>query len=163
MGKKKQQKKIEIAEQRRQSEIKTEVFIQQKAAYYAALVDGFSTSRRDIDLNIMTISGGGIGLLITLLVTQGQLASQVLAVGIAAILLFVVSILHVMRVMKLDSKYMLLLCKQEDEDTEEVRCDIKRMDEKLKQHDRFVLVWFLSGIALSLFFAIFRAVGFIHN
>jgi len=158
-----QEKKKGIAAKRREAKLKTDIFVQQKAAYYSSLIGGFTSSRRDIDLNIMIISGGGIGLLVTLLTTQGQFTYILFVLAVTAMLLFVFSILHVLFVLHLDSKYMLLLRREEEEDTEEVMRDIKEMNERLKLHDRYVLVWFAAGIAFSFCFATFKALGLIHN
>lgn len=73
-----------------------EITAQKKVEYYASMVDAWFNTSLEFDKSILTLSAGGLGLLVTLLTTIGLSSASVLALYISAILSFLVALASVL-------------------------------------------------------------------
>ena len=77
-----------------------EIDDQKKIEFYAASVAAWYESSLEHDKSLLTLSAGGIGLLITLLTTVGLGTSEALVLYVGAIISFVVSLVSVLFVFR---------------------------------------------------------------
>lgn len=78
---------------------------QKKIEFYAASVSAWYESSLEHDKSLLTLSAGGIGLLITLLTTVGLGTSEALVLYVGAISSFVVALISVLRVFRGNQKH----------------------------------------------------------
>lgn len=78
---------------------------QKNIEYYAASVAAWYESSLEHDKSLLTLSAGGIGLLITLLTTVGLDTAEALVLYAGAIISFVVSIISVLGVFRENKRY----------------------------------------------------------
>ena len=69
---------------------------QKDVEYYASCVDAWFSTALEHDKSILTLSAGGIGLLITLLTTVGISSAEALVLYVAAILSFLTALIAVL-------------------------------------------------------------------
>ena len=82
-----------------------EIDDQKKIEFYAASVSAWYVSSLEHDKSLLTLSAGGIGLLITLLTTVGLGTAEALVLYVGAISSFVVALISVLRVFRGNQKY----------------------------------------------------------
>lgn len=82
-----------------------EIDDQKKIEFYAASVSAWYESSLEHDKSLLTLSAGGIGLLITLLTTVGLGTAEALVLYVGAISSFVVSLVSVLRVFRGNQKH----------------------------------------------------------
>lgn len=79
---------------------------QKEIAFYSALVNGWLTTRLEHDKTILTLSAGGVGLLVTLLTTLGVRSNTVFVLFVFATLAFLVAIIAVVVVLKKNASHL---------------------------------------------------------
>lgn len=82
-----------------------EIDDQKKIEFYAASVTAWYASSLEHDKSLLTLSAGGIGLLLTLLTTVGLGTSEALVLYVGAIISFVVSLVSVLFVFRGNQKH----------------------------------------------------------
>ena len=107
--------------------------------YYAALYNAWVNSRMERDKSLLILSGGAIGLLVTLLTTIGVSSVHALMLYALAILSFVVCSASLVIIFGRNSEHLEQIAKGED-----------KRDEWLGPLDRVALGSFFFGIVLSL-------------
>lgn len=79
---------------------------QKDIAFYASCVQAWINTRMEVDKSILTLSTGGIGLLVTLLISIGIDTVLELIVYIAAIVFFLITISINLYVFERNSEYL---------------------------------------------------------
>lgn len=82
-----------------------EIDEQKKIEFYAASVTAWYESSLEHDKSLLTLSAGGIGLLITLLTTVGLGTAEALVLYVGAIISFVISLVSVLFVFRGNQKH----------------------------------------------------------
>lgn len=82
-----------------------EIDDQKKIEFYAASVSAWYASSLENDKSLLTLSAGGIGLLITLLTTVGLGTAEALVLYVGAISSFVVALISVLRIFRGNQKH----------------------------------------------------------
>jgi hypothetical protein len=82
-----------------------EVRQQKDIEFYSASIQGWLNTKIEHDKSILTLSAGGIGLLITLLTTIGIKSAEYLVLYVSAIICFVITIGVVLAIFKRNSTY----------------------------------------------------------
>lgn len=82
-----------------------EIDDQKKIEFYAASVSAWYESSLEHDKSLLTLSAGGIGLLITLLTTVGLGTAEALVLYVGAIISFVISLVSVLFVFRGNKKH----------------------------------------------------------
>lgn len=77
-----------------------EIENQKRVEYYAASVNAWFNTSLEHDKNLLTLSAGGIGLLLTLLTTVGLSSAEALVLYIGAIISFVVALVAILVVFR---------------------------------------------------------------
>ena len=77
-----------------------EIESQKRVEYYAASVNAWFNTSLEHDKNLLTLSAGGIGLLLTLLTTVGLSSAEALVLYICAITSFVVALVAILVVFR---------------------------------------------------------------
>jgi len=77
-----------------------EIEKQKEVEYYAASVNAWFNTSLEHDKNLLTLSAGGIGLLLTLLTTVGLSSAEALVLYIGAIISFVVALVTILIVFR---------------------------------------------------------------
>jgi hypothetical protein len=81
--------------------------IQQKEVeFYAAGLNAWYNTRLEHDKSLLTLSAGGIGLIITLLTTIGVTSSEALVLNIVAILCFLICLFSILAIFKKNSSHL---------------------------------------------------------
>lgn len=111
---------------------------QKQVAWYAACLEGWISTRLEHDKSLLTLSAGGIGLLITLKATIGVQSFCSFVAFVLAITAFVVCIIVVLLIFERNSKHL-----------EEAVKGGKHHDKLLAFLDRSAIFAFLAGIVLS--------------
>ena len=83
--------------------------------FYAANVEAWFNTRIEHDKSLLTLSAGGIGLLITLLTTVGASSIQILLLYGFAILFFLVCIISVLIIFKRNSDHLVNVVQGKEE------------------------------------------------
>ncbi len=117
------------------SNLKQSDLEERKRIYYSAIVNAFIDSSMERDRNLLNLSAGGIGLLVTLMTTVGVHSTFGLCLYISSIISFSVAIILILHVFKLNKSYLLKLAT--DEKTTEV---------PLKKYDSAIFILFILGI-----------------
>jgi hypothetical protein len=110
---------------------------QKEIVYYQTLLSAYSENSFEKDRSLLTLSGGAIGLLITLLTTVGVSSSAELVLYILTFLFFGICIVLLLYVFNLDKAYLLKIANKEVID-----------DKKLIIFDHAIFILFLVGIVL---------------
>jgi len=111
---------------------------QKDVEYYAAMVAAWFGTRIELDKSLLTLSAGGIGLLITLVTVVGVESSEGLLLFILALAAFICCIAAVLAIFKRNSKHI-----------EEVAHQNKSNDPLLGVLDTVAIVSFLAGVVFS--------------
>jgi hypothetical protein len=107
--------------------------------YYAAQANAWINTRMERDKSLLTLSAGGIGLLVTLLTTRGVESIYALALYVLAILCFVVCLGFLIAILTLNSGYI-----------EKVIQGTAERSKPLRAFDNIALSCFCMGVILSL-------------
>ncbi|WP_044280998.1 hypothetical protein [Caldithrix abyssi] len=75
-------------------------------SYYQQIVQGWINTRMEKDKSLLTLSAGGIGLLITLLTTTKNLDIGIKYLYFSAIFLFIIVLISTITIFSLNSKYL---------------------------------------------------------
>lgn len=97
-----------------------EIDDQKKIEFYAASVAAWYESSLEHDKSILTLSAGGIGLLITLLTTVGLGTAEALVLYVGAIISFVVSLVSVLFVFRGNQKHVEDILSGKNQETDPV-------------------------------------------
>ena len=87
----------------------------QDIEFYAASVEAWFNTRIEHDKSLLTLSAGGIGLLITLLTTVGASSIQILLLYGFAILFFLVCIISILVIFKRNSDHLVRVIQGKEE------------------------------------------------
>jgi len=82
-----------------------EINDQKRVEYYAASVNAWFNTSLEHDKSLLTLSAGGIGLLLTLLTTVGLSSTDALVLYIGAIVSFVVSLVAILIIFRRNRTY----------------------------------------------------------
>jgi hypothetical protein len=81
------------------SKLNDEEFRKEKeVAYYSALISAWTETRMELDKSLLTLSAGGIGLLVTILSTVGINKKWVLFLYAGAFVSFLISVFSCLRI-----------------------------------------------------------------
>ena len=108
-------------------------------AFYSAVVQAWVATRMEKDRTLLSLSGGGVGLLATLLTTVGLSSSTELLLYVLAGSSFVCAIIVALRVLDRNSRYLEEVIKNGKNDD----------DPRLIMLDRCLWGLFLAGIILT--------------
>lgn len=115
----------------------------EEVAFYAGMVAAWFNSKLERDKSLLTLSAGGIGLLITLLTSFGVSSSLALIIYMLAMLCFVVSAVSAIFIFEQNTKHLERVHREEEEKS------------KLLSALDTVIVWsFLLGVVLSMAIAL---------
>jgi len=117
---------------------------EKEVAYYSAIVNGWLTTRLEHDKSILTLSSGGIGLLVTLLMALGAATSTIFILFVFAAVSFLVAIISVVTIFKRNATHLEKVAKKE-ESTD----PILRLLDNLVSYSFLVGVLFTLAIGLS--------------
>jgi len=98
------------------SDLKDEQNQNQETAFYTASVEAWFNTRIEHDKSLLTLSAGGIGLLITLLTTVGASSFLALLLYVFAILSFLVCIVSILVIFKENSNHLTEVIKRKEEE-----------------------------------------------
>ena len=124
----------------------SELQSQKDAEFYAANLNAWFTSSIERDKNLLTLSSGAIGILVTLLSTVGIQEQYQLYLYIPALFCFLTCIVLVLKVFKANQKHI-----------EQVIQGFEGFDVKLKIIDTSVNLAFGIGVTLSILIGITAA------
>ncbi len=124
----------------------SELQSQKDAEFYAANLNAWFTSSIERDKNLLTLSSGAIGILVTLLSTVGIQEQYQLYLYISALFCFLTCIVLVLKVFKANQKHI-----------EQVIQGFEGFDAKLKIIDTSVNLAFGIGVTLSILIGITAA------
>ncbi len=127
-------------------ELDLEAQSQKDIEFYAANLNAWFTSSIERDKNLLTLSSGAIGILVTLLSTIGIQEQYQLYLYIPALLCFLTCIVLVLKVFKANQKHI-----------EQVIQGFEGFDPKLKIIDTSVNLAFGIGVSLSILIGITSA------
>ena len=119
---------------------------QKNIAYYSALINAWVTTRFEFDRSLLTLSAGGIGLVVTLLTTFGVTSMTVLVIQAATVIAFAVSGALVFYVYKRNAQHLIDVVK-----------DTAIADPVLKNVDRAAVFFFALGIILLFVVGVYSA------
>jgi hypothetical protein len=126
---------------------------QREVAYYGALVAAWVETRMEFDKTLLSLSTGGIGLLVTLLTTVGPSSNDVLICYGVAGALFVLVIAGCMWVFHRNAEYLESV----------VRNPQAEDDQRLQDLDAFLPILFGSGVAMTLALALVVGASKMHK
>ncbi len=112
---------------------------QKDVAYFSALVNAWITSKLERDKLILTLSSGGIALLVTLLSTIGIRNCFETILYILAFISFIITIIVIIVILDENSRYI-----------EEIISSGKKSDSKLSRLDKFTMISFICGILFAI-------------
>jgi hypothetical protein len=115
--------------------------------YYAACVNAWHNSALEHDKNLLTLSSGGIGLLITLLNTVGASSCLMVSCYVIAIFAFLVCLTSVLIIFKRNRKYIEQIINNNKEDKDDI----------LSVLDYIAIISFGIGVLFSGFIGILAA------
>ncbi len=125
---------------------------QKQVVFYAACVNAWSNTRMEGDKSIMTLSAGGVGLLVTLISTIGVSDIWMIIWYLLGLVSFLVSIICVLFVFRLNAEYL------------EGVVDGSEKDSKVLDYlDRTVSFSFVIGIVFSLIIGLSVAINSYNN
>lgn len=125
---------------------------QKEVEHYAASVEAWYTTRLELDKSLLTLSAGGIGLLLTLMSAFGAHTIESLILYILALLCFVVCLGAVLCMFSRNSTHV-----------EAVIHESAVSDPWLSAFDRIAVSSFLAGVIFSLIIGIAGAVRSFEN
>ena len=123
-----------------------EIEIEWKLQWRSILFNKWLESRRDLDKSLLTLSAGGIGLLITLFsVMHEDLTLLAVVPGILALSSFLMAVIVLVNIMRIDADRILVAYKENKE----------LPNENLNQK---AYLSFLAGIVFSILYAVIATV-----
>lgn len=111
--------------------------------YYGALVNGWIQTRMEKDKSLLTLSGGAIALLVTLLTALKTITFPQLIVMVAAIISFIVALFCLIAIFHLNANHL-----------ENVSKNREKRNHVLHGLDTIAIIGFSLGIVLSLIAAL---------
>lgn len=115
---------------------------QKNIAYFTEMLSAWKENRMEADKALLTLSGGGIALLVTLLSTNASLTNLDKSLCGLALAFFLLAILGCIMIFKLNARHI-----------EDVLLQKAKGSRILRNMDHMVLVLFLVGVSLSISFA----------
>lgn len=119
---------------------------QKEIAYYSSLLNAWVTTKMERDKVILTLSSGGIALLVTLLSTVGVYNCLELILYVLAFISFSVAIFIVIKILDDNSKYI-----------EDIIITKKVVEPKLERLDKITMISFIVGVILSILIGVLSA------
>lgn len=129
-----------------------DVFKQKDIAYYSAMLNGWIQNRMERDRSLITLSAGGIGLLITLLSTVGIKNNSELTLYSVALFFFLVTLGLVLTIYKRNSTYI-----------EKALKKITERDPVLSKLDLFSSITFGLAVIFSISIGILNGITLINK
>ena len=115
--------------------------------FYSAITNAWFATRLEKDKTLITLSAGGIGLLVTLVTTVGTSNLFVLIAFISAILCFVISTISVLVIFDKNAQYL-----------ERLKDNNQINDPSLKRLDKVAFLSFIIGTILALIIGLFAGI-----
>jgi len=112
----------------------------EEIAWYSVLLQSWVTTRMERDKSILTLSGGGIGLLVTLLVSFGVKTQCEVLVYFISLTAFIMAVLCALWIFSRNSKYITRLHRNRKE---------HEADPLLGMLDRILIGAFITGIVAT--------------
>lgn len=134
-NKNKEEAELERSKNEELNKINTEKNIE----FHSQSINAWYMTSLEKDKSILTISAGGIGVMITLLTTIGMNGYLTFSLFCLSILSFLISILLIINVFGLNKEYLTALLKEED-----TSCF------KIKTQDNIAIISFLFGIIFAI-------------
>jgi len=120
-----------------------------KNIFYGAVVQAWVDSRMERDRTVLSLSAGGLGILVTLLTAFGPFSKwQLLVFGVATICFLVATALGLL-ILQRNGPYLEELAKAKPSEI-----TLKRLERNLRRLDRGLYVMFMIGVVLALTAAI---------
>lgn len=113
--------------------------VERERIFYSTALSAWIESRMEKDRSLLNLSVGGLGLIVTILTTVGVTSSFEILLNATAVIFFITTILSVLKVFDLNSKYLSSIIKNEKAD-----------DTKLIKYDNRIKRFFILGILLTL-------------
>ena len=95
---------------------------EKKIHYYSAIINGWINTKFERDRSLLTLSTGGIGLLITLLTTVGVVSLYQKILYSVSLILFLVCVICVITIYGRNAKYLARVVKGDDTQDEILKC-----------------------------------------
>ena len=124
-----------------------EVTQQKQIAFYSAAMDAWLTTAMEHDRSVLTLASGALGLLVTLLTTQGLSSAAELVLYVAAILCFGLTIITVLYVFRKNRRYIEDIVHKTDRGNEK----------RLSIADQLASLAFALGVVLAVLIGISAA------
>lgn len=121
---------------------------QKHVEFYSASLNAWFNSSLEHDKSLLTLSAGGIGLLVTLLTAVGLSSAESLVLYITAIVSFAISILSILAVFKRNNNYIEAVISNKNQG----------MDPVLKRLDTTALIAFGIGVLFTAVIGISSAI-----
>lgn len=121
---------------------------EKRVAWYSALVSAFVDSSIERDKSLLTLSSGGIAILITIMTTVGLASLRDLILLIVAAVAFLIAIFLLLIIFNMNKKYLIKLAN-----------DDKTQKPPLKIFDRIVFACFIIGIVSALLVGISSSIN----
>lgn len=122
------------------------IWEEKQKIYYSALVSSFVDSKMSKDKGILTLATAAIGFLVTLSDSMPPGFTINLVLFGAAILMFIITIILILRGFELNSQYILAIRQGKDQS----------FDKALQHNNRWIMLFFVAALFLVLFFAFFN-------
>lgn len=106
--------------------------------YYSAIVNSWITTLFERDKGLLSLSAGGIAIVVTLITTIGYGNLVTLILSYVAIILFIISLVSVLIIFRRNADYL-----------ENVINDNQKEDECLKMLDKITITTFITGIIFA--------------
>lgn len=120
--------------------------------YYATQANAWVNTRMERDKSLLTLSAGGIGLLVTLLTTRGVESIYALALYVLAILCFIACLGSLIAILTINSGYI-----------EKVIQGTAKRSIHLRALDHIALTSFSMGVILSLVIGLSTGIDSLQN
>jgi hypothetical protein len=130
-----------------------ELGVLKSVEHYSASVTAWYNTHLEHDKSLLTLSAGGIGLLVTLLTTGGVPSAEGLVLYIAALCCFVVCLGSVLAILKQNGKYVEAL----------VKGDAPPPNSALPRLDSVAIYSFVAGVVFAVVIGISAAVTSYSN
>jgi hypothetical protein len=117
--------------------------------HYAATVNAWFATRLELDKSLLTLSAGGVGVLVTLLTTRGVDSAEGVVLYVGAIFGFLVCIGSVLAIFRKNSDYLVESIASENQPTQAL----------LTRLDKLATYGFGFGVTLAALIGVSSAVG----
>ncbi|MBF6033073.1 hypothetical protein H8F23_07430 [Pseudomonas sp. P155] len=107
--------------------------------FYAAALNGWQTTRFELDKSLLTLSAAGIGLVITLISTVGVRSIESLILSLLTMICFVITLVTVLTIFDRNAKYLISCISDAGPISDPILATL----------DRIAVVSFMGGVILA--------------